>query len=382
VGVTESPVKAVELSEEQATAFGRVVNRVRGGELQTVLGGSAGTGKTTLIRELVSSLKGLTQVAAFTGKAVDVICRLGVPALTIHSLIYTPDKDKKGDLIFRLKPDDMLPKCDCLIIDEASMVPEDIYNDLVEHLDMPIVFVGDHCQLPPVKGRFNIMSEPDIRLETPHRFAGRIAKFANYVRQGSPPEQFTTDEQLIFLPEGREDETVVLISRWVLMNRDPVENLPDYQILAATNNERAGFNGRVRYLLGRTGAPVKGDRIIFLLSNGRIRNGQMAELISWEEQGKVIRATAKLESGKEYSFEARPCFGRGLPKDPDRMPAVAYMDYGYCITTHKAQGSEFDRVVTWDVQGYMREKLMEKNELHRWQYTAATRAKKELVWVY
>jgi exodeoxyribonuclease-5 len=55
-------------------------------------------------------------------------------------------------------------------------------------------------------------------------------------------------------------------------------------------------------------------------------------------------------------------------------------DFGYALTCHKAQGSEWDRVLVYDEgtgSGVMRDPILRR----RWLYTAVTRAKRELLWV-
>src|SRR5262249_11808404 len=154
------------------------------------LGGYAGTGKSTLVRVLKDELSSFA-VCAYTGKAANVLRKKGLPAKTIHSLIYRPRvrewEDENGKLqietLWDRKPARDV-ECDGFIVDEASMVDEGIYNTLRSY-KKPIIFVGDHGQLEPVNGNgFNLMGSPDITLRQVHRNAGEIAEFANFIRQG------------------------------------------------------------------------------------------------------------------------------------------------------------------------------------------------------
>ena len=146
---------------------------------EVTVGGRAGTGKTTVIRHLVGLLPRFA-VCAYTGKAVNVLKSKGVDARTIHSLIYKAYTDEERKVYFSLAAD---LGCDGIIVDEASMVSRSIYEDL-RSFGKPLVFVGDHGQLEPVGDDFNLMRDPDYRLETIHRNAGEIAHFADYIRQG------------------------------------------------------------------------------------------------------------------------------------------------------------------------------------------------------
>ena len=78
---------AFPLSAEQQRIVDALVRDVRRGKSIQTLGGYAGTGKTTTIRELRARLPGMA-VCAFTGKAATMLRRRGIPASTIHAIIY------------------------------------------------------------------------------------------------------------------------------------------------------------------------------------------------------------------------------------------------------------------------------------------------------
>ena len=366
----ETTETAVELSDDQNEAIEEIVARVRGGTQVTTLGGVAGTGKTTVIKELISVLVNVG-VGAYTGKAVDVLHKKNVHlATTLHKHFYMPYRDKKDTLKFILRDRD-LPSYEAFIVDEASMVPEWMFKDL-KSLNIPLIFVGDHCQLPPIEGEFNIMTDPDIKLETLHRYAGELARFASHVRLGDEPTEFVPDANSL----------VTLVNSTSLWGTDPVEDLDTYQILVGTNRRRSAMNKHVREtVLKRQPGPEKGDRVIFLHNahNIGVNNGQIAELRDWGD----THATVRTEDGRLQTFTHFGCFyGIPVPRKPDR--SIGYLDYGYALTVHKAQGSEFDRVCVYDVNldTGMKHILKSKGQLFRWRYTAATRAKKEIVWVY
>ena len=147
----------------------------KGGAQYITLGGYAGTGKTTLIaalRKVLTANMPATKVgfAAFTGKAAlvlksklvqDKILRPGDSISTLHSLMYYSETGK-GDVLKWRKRD--LLKVDIIIVDEASMVSEDIWNDLLS-FGKPVLAVGDHGQLPPIGNNFNLMLDPEIKLD-------------------------------------------------------------------------------------------------------------------------------------------------------------------------------------------------------------------------
>src|SRR5262245_20525106 len=123
----------VELTAEQRAAVEHLLGFPKA--VQT-LGGYAGTGKTTVIGELIRRLPDFA-VCAFTGKAANVLRRKGVPASTIHSTIYRPDErtwlDDSGrryvETVWVRRPPEEVD-CSGFIVDEASMVGRDLHDDL------------------------------------------------------------------------------------------------------------------------------------------------------------------------------------------------------------------------------------------------------------
>jgi exodeoxyribonuclease-5 len=184
----EMPASQVTLSDEQANAVEWLCSFPR--PVQT-LGGYAGTGKTTVIRTLTDHLPSFA-VCAYTGKAANVLRRKGVAgASTIHILIFSPREEEWRDergrihvkMVFDLKEPSEVDATG-FIVDEASMVNRELHDALLT-FDRPIIYVGDHGQLPPVGGAdFNLMSNPDVTLEEVHRNAGEIARFAEFIRKG------------------------------------------------------------------------------------------------------------------------------------------------------------------------------------------------------
>src|SRR5687767_2078640 len=114
--------------------------------------GYAGTGKTTLAKHFAESVDGLVLYAAFTGKAALVLRQKGCYATTLHSLIYAPvGETPEGQPIFGLNPDSELSEAKLLIVDECSMVNEELGSDVLS-FGVKVLVLGDPFQLPPVEG--------------------------------------------------------------------------------------------------------------------------------------------------------------------------------------------------------------------------------------
>jgi exodeoxyribonuclease V len=347
------------LSREQRRVVRLVQRCLDRGQVQTI-GGYAGTGKTHVLRALAEALPNFA-VCAFTGKAANVLRRRGVGrASTIHSVIYTPTALPNGEIRFRLRPRAEV-YCEGFLVDEASMVGEQIYDHLLS-FGLPVVFVGDHGQLPPVEGNFNLMADPVYRLEEIHRNAGEIARFAEHLRKGKSPWKFLAKGRVHVLPEGSDTDDLLL----------GVD-----QVICAFNITRVSVNRRVRELLGRAPASVlAGDRVMCLQNRRQLGlfNGM---------QGAVV----KVRAGRRPTLDllSGDTTYRNVPYDPNAFGQENYslrfspdgpvaFDFAYCVTCHKAQGDEFDDVLVYD-------QPCRFWEHPRWAYTAASRARRSLNWV-
>lgn len=384
---------AVTLTEEQRAAAAEILKRVRRGEVIT-LGGYAGTGKTTVIRDLINRLPDYA-VVAYTGKAANVLRRKGVAdATTIHRLLYTPvereyhdDNDQRRvEVTWEKKTDAerrraVGGKLRGVIVDEASMVDSSTHDDLLS-LGVPVVFVGDHGQLPPVSGSFNLMESPQLVLETIHRNAGEIARFAEFIRLGNEPSAWLESEYRERLAseygrmsdQGREESppAVSFLSPGDLHRAEE----PD-QIIVAFNRTRVELNRATREHLGfPAGEPVVGDRVMCLQNDHRLGvfNGMQGRVAGLDPNAGTMLFNA---GGDEYLVRYHPGqFNQerkleGTRKD---FQGMLPFDYCYAVTCHKAQGDEWDHVLVF-------EQRCGAWEMTRWSYTAASRARRRLDWV-
>ncbi|MHA2068803.1 MAG: AAA family ATPase, partial [Candidatus Thorarchaeota archaeon] len=202
----------ITLSPDQATAYDAIQDWLNNPDRPYLtMGGYAGTGKTTIIKHLCEVKDDFSiHVCALTGKAaLNAGAKLqhmsNITVSTIHSFLYRPLTDDEGNLIgWELRSYNEWEKPSLIVVDEASMVTEKIFIDLLA-LDIPILFVGDHGQLPPITknedrvddervqahrnaaGVFNLMFGPELRLEQIHRQAldSPIIRMSMMARQGT-----------------------------------------------------------------------------------------------------------------------------------------------------------------------------------------------------
>lgn len=357
-----------DLTAEQDAALARLLAFPN--QVQT-LGGYAGTGKTTLIKHLVHQLPHFA-VCAYTGKAANVLRRKGVNASTIHSLIYHPVEVMRFDKSGRISKDVEFVRrdelsCAGVIVDEASMVSEEIYDDLLSY-DLPLIFVGDHGQLPPVNGGdFNLMANPQITLEQIHRNAGPISRFANFLRQGNRPQNWQYQLQ-------QSPQIEVLTAQ----EADRRGNYAKYdQIIVGFNAMRVYANKLVREELGSPPDTVAPSDRVICLRNCRamgLFNGMQGVVSSVSPNPPMM--TFRTDAGEHTVRYIPEQFNtdKTLPRDKSK-PGIPF-DYAYAVTCHKAQGDEWDHALV--VEERMPHWMW---DAARWRYTAASRAKRKLTWV-
>jgi exodeoxyribonuclease-5 len=333
--------------------------------------GYAGTGKTTLARHLAEDVDGKVLYAAFTGKAALVMRNKGCAgASTIHALIYRTREREDEAPSFELWDDAPASRASLIVIDECSMVDEELGRDLMS-FGVPLLVLGDPAQLPPVQGAgFFTEAEPDAMLEEVHRQArgDPIVQLSMQVRAGDRIEP------------GRYGLTEV-VSRHDL---DPDRVIEADQILVGRNATRRAYNARMRERLGfDSPLPLAGDRLVCLRNNKKkgLFNGGLWEV---EESSALRRGLVKLRITPEEDPAATAmkvsvrgeCFTGGIENfDWASRKRHDEFDYGYVLTVHKAQGSQWDDVVLFD------ESFAFPDARARWLYTGITRAAKRLTLV-
>lgn len=397
----------MELTKKQQEGLELALQRYRDGYQYTVIAGYAGTGKSTLVKFIISALSQEFGIdpdkdvvfTSFTGKATQVLQKKGNHNVsTLHKLLYKHYPLPNGG--YRRERVDFL-EYKIVVVDECSMVPKSLFKDLARHNYVYILCLGDPGQLPPVDS-----NEDNHLLDCPHVFLDEI------MRQAAESEiiQLTMkirENKPIEYMKGQEVQVIKRseLNTGMLMWAD--------QILVGTNNTRNAINNQMRELLGREGGPQDGDKIICLRNYWEIFSDNMNALVN----GTIGTLEDSYETGiniapyKTIDNETRMKLITGhFRSDSDDIFYNLNMDkklimegqstldwktsfrmsknsrtknfipmefaYGYAITTHKSQGSEWNKVLV------IEEKFpFDKEEHKRWLYTACTRSAKKLVLV-
>jgi len=416
-------MKRFELSHDQASVYSAMLDWVaspNAGNLLTV-GGYAGTGKSTLLGLLAAECDtDHTAFICYTGRASSIVGRklaeAGVrttnramtddpkrlsgrwshlfysPASpeaqkpfcgTMHRLLYRAVIDEREELIGWQKRDQLDRDYNLIIIDEASMIDARALDDILAH-GVRIIAVGDHGQLPPVMGDGSLMRAPMLRLEKIHRQAegSPIIQLSRAIREECRmAQEFADGKRLTFY-------------------RGPIETLVEpgleNAVLCWRNQTRVSVNRNVRARLGYAGKPPqKGETVIALRNYPPVYNGMRGLLTECSTPGdEWWRIETVLDFPDEglTNLEFTVCrdqFHRPETfKSVDDMKAAGIplgsfgsmseagklFDFGYAMTVHKSQGSQFKHaivVVDWR-QNY------NDDGVRRLAYTAVTRAAERL----
>jgi exodeoxyribonuclease-5 len=352
-------------SPQQDAALKAVAEWLRRGDRPVFrLFGYAGTGKTTLAKHIAEGVEGEVSFGAYTGKAALVLRTKGCPdASTIHSMIYRSRESDEGGPQFVLNRQSPVAKASLIIIDECSMVDEELGRDLLS-FGQPVLVLGDPAQLPPVKGGgFFTEAEPDVMLTEVHRQArdNPIVHMSMKVREGGR------------LEPGVYGESRVIHRREV----DAAMVMAADQVLVGLNKTRRLYNTRLRELNGyRAPMPAAGEKLVCLRNDktkGLLNGGTWSiQALRGIRNDFVRMDVLPDDDARRRSVEVavHKAFFEGTEEE---VPFVLRREsdeftYGYALTVHKAQGSQWDELVLFDESYAFRE------HRSRWLYTGLTRA--------
>lgn len=353
----------MKLSPQQQQAFDLILAWMKTDEKRFVLAGYAGAGKTTVAREIGDAVgMDLTAFLAYTGKAANVLREKGCGwCSTIHGAIYHLVDDIKGEPVFALDTEADIKGCRLVIVDEYSMLPKKVREDL-ESLAAKVLYLGDPFQLPPVQGECDL--KPDFFITEIHRQAleSNIIRYATDVREGRALS-FCRHDDFDYLPQ---------------LDTTPEMFEKADQLIVGYNATRTAWNKQFRNKLGFTSQyPMVGDKLICTKNNHKMAlfNGLIgyAKNDTKSHPGERIKLNFETWNGLEVwdgNF-------RGLTTNQEKpFMHLDRFDFAYAITAHKSQGSEWENVVVYE-QPIGRDAV----ERRRWLYTSLTRARQKVTLV-
>lgn len=388
------------LTSKQEKGLKIAVERYRNKEPWTCIAGYAGTGKSTLVKFIISALNlNPEDVAyvAFTGKAANVLAQKGCPnATTAHKLLYWSQQLANGKFFHRARTK-LEKKYKLIVVDEISMLPKELWNLLLYH-KIPIICCGDPEQLPPINPDTDnhVLDHPHVFLDEIMRQAeeSEIIRLSMHIRQGNDLSTYPCNKEQVQIITMK--ELVTGMYEWA------------DQMICATNKMRNDINYAVRHLRGYGEEPQIGDKIIslnnhwdFLSTQGEapLTNGSIGIIQDFwldtitlpryikEKPLEIMRTDMITEDNQtfvnipidynyilngEESLTSQEKYR--MRKNQQCIDPPFDFTYGYGITCHKAQGSEWKKILVFE------EKFpFSKDEHKRWLYTAVTRAEEKIV---
>jgi exodeoxyribonuclease-5 len=380
----------IKLTAEQQVAFDEVINYFTNPPKDKpywVLTGYAGVGKTTLLSEIIKFAEEFdtlkeerrkVAILTLTWKASIVLHKKGIKqAQSIHSFLYNADwEDKSKGLKFIKKSKHEIQKeFQYIIVDEASMVSSDLKKDLID-AGLPILFTGDPFQLPPVtkdNDELHFLDQPDSKLTTILRQAldNPIIDMSMRIREES---NFNYNR---YLGNHQNKDKLFVFNRsklnvnWLTAAE---------QVICGTNATRIEKNNLIRQIQNKNPLmfPDKDEKLIALnnIRTKQIFNGTilLSDEIYHEDKLSDIRKLFKLrtEDGKKHTIKG---IFTDLVKDKDDIKFLSkdkelvQLAFANVITCHKAQGSQWDKLLVFN-------EPIGRNEIdkRKWMYTSITRA--------
>ncbi|GHV29143.1 ATP-dependent RecD-like DNA helicase [Synergistales bacterium] len=351
-----------------------------------IVTGGPGTGKTTIIRAIISAMRTLGQkieLAAPTGRAAKRMSEAtGRPARTIHRLLEF-SAEENG---FARNADNPL-SCDLLIVDEASMIDAVLFFHLLRALrdGTKLILVGDICQLPSV-GPGNVLGDlidsgavPVARLNKIFRQAGKsgIVRNAHRVNNGFMLETDTktvNDKLRDFYFVDQDDpekcaRIILSLVRDRIPSRFGFDPIKDVQVLTPMHKGSLG-SSRLNEELARALNP--GDKPSVRRGSRVFKVGDKIMQIRNDYDKDVFNGDIGVISRAEPDIGTITAImdGREVTYESESFDDIVH---AYAVSIHKSQGSEYPAVVMpIHTQHYV---LLQRNLL----YTGITRGKKLVV---
>jgi exodeoxyribonuclease-5 len=329
---------------------------------------------------------------AFTGKAASVMRSKGCDdADTIHSLIYCPTikcscvkrppcnsppcstavvegrcpyvREEATDYV--LNPASAVADADLVVIDEISQVNTELGRDLMS-FETKVLVVGDHNQLPPIEGGgYFTNAPPDFSLTEIHRqeVGSPIIHLATQARCGAPMLIGIYGDSAVIAQHQFSSERLINFN----------------QVICGRHKTRCAHNRRIREILGFTGdIPLPGEKVVCLKNNRAkgLLNGTTWRVVEAAADGRgFYDMVIKSGDNGRIAHVVSPIATFGLENnDGGKHPGDPF-DWGYVMTCHKAQGSQWESVCLIDESYCWRR----DNQHRHWLYTGVTRAAKRIV---
>ncbi len=363
-----------------------------------LLTGGPGTGKTIIIKGIVASYAKIHDLsldvneykeksfpvllAAPTGRAAKRMSEAtDLPASTIHRLLGLNGREMPTDMNARDLEGSLL------IIDEMSMVDTLLFKTLIQAVptSMHVVLVGDKDQLPSVgpgqvfHDLLDFAELPKVELTNIHRQAAdsTIIPLAHAIKEGKLPSDLTNKMPDRSFISCHANQVPSVVQQIIDLSKKRDYSANDIQILAPMYRGQAGIDRLNELAQQAYNPPANGKQEVDFRGLTFRVGDKVLQLVNVPEKnifnGDIGKITA-IESGRTVGKK-----NESITVDFDgNEVSYSRMEWNqlrlaYCISIHKAQGSQFKMVLLPIVQQFSR--MLQRNLL----YTAITRAAEKLV---
>lgn len=363
----------MDLNEVQIQAVEGALNN----EFIFSITGAAGTGKSTVITEIVRRLQfnhKRVEVLSPTGRAADLLRKKIDKGLTIHKFLDYFSNDYGNTYKPRFNNRNQIDFVDYVIIDEASMIPRDVWDNLLKALPdyVKVCLVGDPNQLNPIeeqpqKSAFKLSLEhfPKVALTTRYRFGKQadLSQLSDYVLEGNLKK--VCESKMLYRLDGTTDE-------YILNKLCSTEKYWGYdsQIISPVYKGKTGCDYINKlcqiHRWGVDAEPIenglfKGDKVIVTLNTPYFYNGNIFTFLGTDDY--------------YINFDKLTC-PRTIEFGNQTIDLLSYVKPAYAITTHKSQGGEYQNVVY--IAGKSSGYILDRSNI----YTGVTRSKENLCVLY
>ena len=379
-----------------------------------ILKGYAGTGKTTLIGTIISSLsreKIKCILLAPTGRAAKVMSSYsGFSATTIHRRIYFSKQEKNGAINFKLQNNKF--KNALFIVDEASMISDStnqnlifknssLLNDLVEYVfsgkNCKLLFIGDSAQLPPVQSLVSPAMDKN-GLESKFGYGVEISRLEEVVRQKLDSGILFNATQIRGCISNNIDKFKLMTIGFsdVIKINDSLElqeaiedsynsvGINETACIVMSNKRANLYNKQIRTEILSRNSEINVDDILMVVKNnyfwlddtsesGFIANGDIIKVIGINSL-KSFDENKKLYEKVKEDYKHLPNYKQYLSIKTNKYFNALQIKYAYAFTCHKSQGGQWKNIIL-EKPFYLNNKDF---NYPRWMYTALTRAKEKL----
>ncbi len=327
--------------------------------------GGAGTGKTTVLRTALKAFHHMGYVihaVALSGRATMRLHEsIGFVTATIAKLLRSEPIEPNNQKPFHL-----------LVIDEASMIDLPTMYRLVNHIhpSVRVIFTGDPEQLPPIgcgKVLSDVVSATTIantELDIVKRQDGStgIPEYSKLINQGVVPEQLSIGN-IHFHETIKEDIAQVCCE---LYRRSPSNS----RVMAPTKALVTDINKLIQQAVNPEGNSlefeINGDKFFLPL---RLNDAVLFTQNHYDKgvQNGSLGTLTNLQNSRDVYGEVTLDTGEKIEVTQSMLDC---MSLGYAITLHKAQGSQFPRIII----ALQKSRIVDR----AWLYTAITRAETEI----